>query len=134
MQMQEWGLGVGRVIVDGDRKFGEAFRRVFEAEGAAVQRGGPRAPNMNAYAERWVQSLRTECLDHFLVCGERHLQHLVTSYLAHYLEERPHQALGNVPLPEAGDDAPRVLRFPTGEVRCRERLGGLLKHYYREAA
>jgi putative transposase len=134
MQMQEWGLTAGRVIIDGDKKFGEAFCRVFEAEGATVQRVGPRGPNMNAYAERWVQSLRTECLDHFLVCGERHLAHLVREFVEHYHRERPHQALGNVPLPEAEDGAPRVLRFPTGEVRCRERLGGLLKHYYRAAA
>jgi putative transposase len=54
-------------------------------------------------------------------------------YLEHYNAERPHQAKGNVPLPEADADGPRVLPFPSGEVRCRERLGGLLKHYHRAA-
>ena len=84
-----------------------------------------------------MQSLRTECLDHFLVCGEGHLRHVLKEYLEHYNAERPHQAKGNVPLPvaraeEAGETS--VLPLPTGEVRCRGRLGGLLRHYHRAAA
>jgi putative transposase len=89
---------------------------------------------MNAYAERWVQTLRTECLDHFVIVGECHQCHLVTEFVAHYNEERPHQAKGNIPLPDADQAEPRILKFPSGAVRCRERLGGLLKHYYRAAA
>jgi hypothetical protein len=82
-----------------------------------------------------VQAVKTECLDHFVVCGERHLRHLVREFVAHYHAERPHQALGNVPLPaaaSAGD--PPILPFPRGPVRCRTRLGGLLRHYHRAAA
>ena len=71
---------------------------MFEAEGAEVKRVGPLAPNMNAYAERFVQTLRVECLDHFVVCGEKHLQHLVKEMVAHYHEERPHQSLENEPI------------------------------------
>jgi putative transposase len=137
MQMQDWGLTASRVLIDNDRKFQSGYDAVFEGQGATVQRVGSRAPNMNAYAERWVQSLRAECLDHFVVLGERHLHHLVTNYVAHYNLERPHQSRGNVPLPEAVADAagePQILRFPTGAVKCRERLGGLLKHHYRAAA
>ena len=85
------------------------------------------------YAERWVQSLRTECLDHFLILGENHLRHVLKEYLEHYNGERPHQAKGNVPLPDADEDGPSVLPFPSGEVRCRERLGGPLRHYHRAA-
>jgi hypothetical protein len=91
----------------------------------------------NAYAERWVQSLRVEALDHFLILGEKHLAHIVSSYVEHYNFERPHQGRGNVPLPDAASSAagePRILKFPTGAVKCRERLGRLLKHYYRAAA
>ncbi len=81
-----------------------------------------------------MQTLRTECLDHFIVVGERHLRYLVSEFVAHYNQERPHQAKGNVPLPDADLDEPRILPFPSGAVQCRSRLGGLLKHYYRAAA
>lgn len=94
---------------------------------------GPAAPDLNAYAERLVQTPRTECLDHFPVCGEKHLRHRVKEFVAHYHAERPHQARGNVPLPvaEAADvGEPPVLPFPSGEVGCHQRLGGFLKHYY----
>ncbi len=134
MQMADWNLGVTHLIIDHDSKFTHSFDAVFEAEEAQIIRVGPAAPNLSPFAERWVRTLRTECLDHFLICGERHLHHLVSSFLAHYNFERPHQGVGNVPLPDAGVDEPRILPFPTGEVKCRSRLGGLLKHYYREAA
>ena len=65
-----------------------------------------------------------------MVLGENHLRHLLKEYLEHYNAERPHQAKGNVPLPEADEKEPRILPFPSGEVRCRERLGGLLRHYH----
>jgi hypothetical protein len=87
---------------------------------------------MNPFIERFLQSLRAECLDHFLVLGERYLHHLGASYVEHYHLERQHQSRGNVPLCEA-DEEPHVLKFPTGAVRCRRRLGGLLKHYCRAA-
>jgi hypothetical protein len=77
-------------------------------------------------------------LDHFLILGEGYFRHLITEYAKYHNEERPHQARGNVPLPvaEAEDAGSPALPFPStfGEVRCRERLGGLLKHYYRAAA
>ena len=87
-------------------------------------------------ARGFAQTLRQERLDHFLIYGERHLHHLVTQFVAHYLEEPPHQGVDNVTLPDAGrgDDEPRILPFPSGEVKCRRRLGGLLKHYHRAAA
>lgn len=133
-QMADWGLPASRILIDHDGKFTDKFDAVFEADGTEVKRVGPVAPNLNAYAERWVQSLRTECLDHFVICGEGHLRHVLKEYLEHYNSERPHQAKGNVPLPETDTEEPRILPFPSGGVRGRERLGGLLKHYYREAA
>jgi putative transposase len=134
MQMAEWSLGVDYLLIDHDAKFTKSFDAVLEAEGAEVKRVGPAAPNMNAYAERWVQTLRAECLDHFLFCGEGHLRHVVKEFVEHYNLERPHQARGNVPLPDADAGEPTTLPFPNGEVKCRTRLGGLLKHYYRAAA
>jgi putative transposase len=63
-----------------------------------------------------------------------YLRHVLKEYLEHYNAERPHQARGNVPLPDAVEAEPRILQFPSGEVRCRERLGGFLRHYHRQAA
>ena len=92
-----------------------------------------KAANMNAFIERWIQSVKHECLDHFLVFGEDHFNYLISEYVAYYHTERPHQSLGNEPIASelqvanrgGDDDEP---------IACRERLGGLLKHYYRKAA
>jgi len=87
-------------------------------------------PNLNAYAERFIQTLQQECLDHFVVFGCWHLDHLLKEFLEHYQTERPHQGVGNVPLKapncaeESGQEA----------IRCRSRLVGLLPHYHRKAA
>jgi transposase InsO family protein len=85
---------------------------------------------MNAYAERWAQTLQTECLDHFIILGEQHLRYLVSEFGAYYNQHRPHQGVGNVPLAQASDGPPPE----KGRVLCKERLGGLLRHYYRKAA
>lgn len=134
MTMDDWNFRMTHLIIDHDTKFTSHFDAVFEAEDAEIKRVGPLAPNMNAYVERFVQTLRRECLDHFIVCSEKHLRHLVKEFIAHYHEERPHQGRGNVPLAVDDPDHPPVLQFPNGKIECRERLGGLLKHYYRAAA
>ncbi len=87
-----------------------------------------RAPNANAYAERWIRSARAECLDHLLIAGEAHLRRVLTEYLAYYNQARPHQSLEQrcpVALPPPARDGP---------VRRRDRLGSLLHEYYRQAA
>jgi len=89
----------------------------------------PRSPNLNAFAERFVLSAKSECLDKIVPLGERHLRASLMDFVAHYHRERSHQGLGNQliqPDPLAAANA--------GPVRCRERLGGTLKFYYREAA
>jgi len=92
------------------------------------------APKMNAYAERWVLTLKSECLDRFVVLGEAHLRHIVSEFVIHYHEERPHQAKDNqlltgaVPPPATAD----IIRFE--DIVCRKRLGGLLKSYSRKGA
>jgi putative transposase len=84
----------------------------------------------NAFVERFVQTLKVECLDHFVVLGERHLNHLVREFVEYYHELRPHQALENLP-PVRGTPTESI---EVGEIVCEERLGGLLKHYVRRAA
>jgi putative transposase len=122
------------LLRDHDSKFVREFDGVLEAEGVAVVPTSIRAPNMNAVAERFVQTVKQECLDHFVVFGEDHLRHLLAEFLRHYHEHRPHQGLGNVPPdgPPPAEDTDIPLSLAA--VRCQERLGGLLKHYTRRAA
>ncbi len=87
-----------------------------------------RAPRANAYAERWIRSVRQECLDHLLILGEAHLRRVLAAYVAHYNRARPHQGLDQqTPVPQ---DRPGR----RGPVRRRDVLGGLLHEYYRAAA
>jgi transposase InsO family protein len=92
-----------------------------------------RSPNLAGYIERWIQSIRVECLDRVLALGETHFNFLTSQHVEHYNLERPHQSLGNRPLPEAGEPEPPILPFPESGVVCEQRLGGLLKHYRRAA-
>ncbi len=85
-----------------------------------------RAPSCNAYAERFVLSIKSECLGRMILFGESSLRRAVAEYVAHYHTERAHQGLGNERIEGAVVTA-------DGEVRCRERLGGLLKSYHRAA-
>jgi putative transposase len=120
------------LLRDHDGKFSEEFDSILAADTIAVNKVGPLAPNLNAYAERWVQSVRGECLDHFVVFGEEHLRLLLREYEAYFNERRPHQSLANVP--PAGAATVEETALTVEEVLCDERLGGLLKHYYRQAA
>jgi len=88
-----------------------------------------RSPNLNAYAERWVRSIKEECLSKVILFSERSLRRALSDYVEHFHAERNHQGKGNVLL------FPRDMhRHCEGPVRCRERLGGLLRYYYQEAA
>lgn len=121
------------LLRDRDSKFVKEFDAILASEGIAVTPIGVRAPNQNAVAERFVQSVRRECLDHFVVFGESHLRHIISEYLVYYHQHRPHQGLGNRPLDGTESVAVETDR-PVGEVVCQERLGGLLRHYHRHAA
>ena|SRR5215469_3836383 len=89
-----------------------------------------RSPNLNSYAERWVRSVKEECLAKLILFGESSLRRALQQYLLHYHEERNHQGKGNQILFPSQTETRRDM----GAVRCRERLGGLLKYYEREAA
>jgi transposase InsO family protein len=117
------------LIHDRDSKFTHAFDEVFRTEGFRVIRTAVQAPNANAYAERWVRTLRAECLDRILILGRRHLEHVLRVYRRHYNEHRPHRALDLFP-PHGRDPTP--LNAP-GRLQRRDLLGGLI-HEYRAAA
>jgi putative transposase len=120
------------LIRDLDGKFSREFDARLENAGMEIVRVGPRAPNLNAHCERWIGSVKGECLNHFIVFGEAHLRYLIDEYVAFYDTVRPHQGLGNKPLalaeiPEEDE------QLPLSKVICEERLGGLLRHYRRAA-
>ena len=85
------------------------------------------APNANTFAERFVLSIKSECLNRMIFFGRRRLLRAVGAYIEHFNTERHHQGIDGVPIP-------RQSGMRLGRVRCHERLGGLLKHYYRGAA
>ena len=127
-QLQDGELAARYLIHDRDSKFSPSFDTVFHTEGVEIVRTPYRAPTANAIAERWVGSVRRECLDHLLIVSEAHLRHVLTAYVRHFNEARPHQGLGQrtpVPRREEGGEGP---------VRRRDVLGGLLREYVREAA
>jgi putative transposase len=112
---------------DRDCLYRSNFDQVLEQQGADVMRLVFRSPNLNAYVERFIQTIQVECLDHFLVFGEKHFDYLVREFVEHYHTERPHQGLENRLL--TGEPPPAS----SGEIKYRSRLGGLLKHYHRAA-
>jgi transposase InsO family protein len=117
------------LIHDRDSKFSASFDEVFRSEGIKVIHTPIRAPQANAYAERFVRTVRAECLDWLLIIGRRHLEYVLRTYAAHYNVERPHRALALVP-PEAGNTAARAAN---AKVERHDRLGGLI-HEYRATA
>jgi putative transposase len=115
------------LICDRDGKWTDGFRGLLEGAGVRMVLTPVQAPNANAYAERFVRSIREECLDHLILFGERRLLHVLKEFVAHYHEERNHQGLDN----DLIAPAPRAIG--SARVRCRERLGGLLRYYYQAA-
>ncbi|WP_112105611.1 integrase core domain-containing protein [Parafrankia sp. Ea1.12] len=120
-----------RVLIrDRDTKFSAAFDTVFTTDNINIVRTPTRTPVANAFAERWVGTVRRECLDHLLILGERHLTTVLTDYVDHYNQHRPHRSLQQqAPLSTGADPPPE----PGTSVVRHDRLGGLI-HEYRQAA
>jgi homeodomain-containing protein/integrase-like protein len=117
------------LLHDRDTKFTQSFRAII-ASGCVEPLALPaRSPNLNAYAERWVRSVKEECLSKIILFGERSLRRALGEYVEHYHAERNHQGKGNVLLFPRDTNIHRE-----GTVQCRERLGGLLRYYHQEAA
>jgi transposase InsO family protein len=132
LTMEEWGiLKPGQYLIhDGDKKFCPAYNDILDNAGVKRLPLPPRSPNLNAIAERFVRSVKSEALSRFILFGENSLRHVLSEYLAHYHRERCHQGLGNViPFPE-----PHAANDREGPIECHERLGGTLKFYKRRAA
>ena len=130
--MEAWGLlSPGQYLIhDRDTKFCAAFQQIIDDAGVERVVLPPRAPNLNAYAERWIRSVKDEALSRMILFGEDSLRYVLNEYMDHYHHERNHQGKGNTllfppPRPVGRNDTP---------IQYRERLGGLLKYYERKAA
>jgi putative transposase len=123
-------LPVRFALHDRDSKFCSAFRITLRSAGIRPLSLPPRSPDLNAFAERWVRSIKSECLSKLILFGEASLRRAVTQFIAHYHCERPHQGKGNQLLFPA--PLPPVSRHPD-RIHCHQRLGGLLKFYQRAA-
>jgi putative transposase len=121
--------GTRYLILDRDTKYSDAFRGILAREGIQVIRLPPRSPNLNAFAERFVRSIKTECLNRMIFIGQASLRHAITQYLTHYHRERNHQGLDNRLLKPI-----RIVSASHTPVKRRQRLGGMLSYYYHEAA
>jgi transposase InsO family protein len=120
--------GVQYMILDRDPLYTNAFRRLLRESGVKPLVIPAWSPNLNAFAERFVESAKSECLERMVLLGEPHLRAALRAFMDHYHEERPHQGLGNELI------APKTSVTASGPIKCRERLGGVLEFYYREAA
>ena len=128
-RLDDAGVRPTLLVRDRDAKFTRAFDDVFRSEGVRVVRTPVRAPRANAHADRWVGTVRRECLDWLLTVGRRHLERVLREYAAPYNTARPHQALGlTTPFARGQPSA------STGEIVCADRLGGLIHEYERRAA
>jgi transposase InsO family protein len=123
--------GCRYLLHDRDTKFCREFRETLAAGGVKCLALPARSPNLNAYAERWVRSVKEEYLSHLILFGEGSLRQALTQFQEHYHSERNHQGKGNVLLFPRAEEIPRGRMSP---IECRERLGGLLKYYHRRAA
>ena len=132
LTMEEWGfLKPGAYLIhDRDTKFCAAYKQILDDAGVKRLPLPHRSPNLNAFAERFVRAVKEEALSRFIFFGEHSLRHVLKEYLAHYHTERPHQGKDNVILFPSTRPAERN----EGQIQCRERLGGLLKFYEKQAA
>jgi transposase InsO family protein len=122
-------IGKRYVLMDRDGKFCPAFRAILKTEGVEAVLLPPKSPNLNAHIERFRRSIGEELLDRLIFFGEASLRKAVREYLVHFHAERNHPGLANRII-APGEEVGRT----TGEVQCRERLGGLLRYYHRKAA
>ncbi len=132
MALDDRDRPLGSLLHDRDTKFTAAFDEVFRAQSVRVIKTPIRAPNANAHAERWVRTVRQECLDWLLIFGERQLMRTLHTYIDHYNRQRPHRALG-LAAPDPPGELIALPDITPARVRRRDRLGGLLHEYARAA-
>jgi putative transposase len=116
------------ILMDRDAKYSDAFKSMLKETGVLPVRLPPKSPNLNAHIERFMRSLKEECLERLIFFGEGSLRNAVTEYLIHYHAERNHQGLQNRLI------LPPAAVISHGKIKCRIRLGGMLRFYCKNAA
>ena len=130
--MTDWDYELedaGYLIHDRDTKYTTQFDAIMQTSGIKPIKLPPRSPNLNAFSERWVKSVRSEILEKQVLFGKKSLKYVLCEYTAHYHHERNYQGLDNT-IPFPSDEVGKS----NGNIKCKDRLGGLLKYYYRDAA
>ena len=120
--------GMRHLILDRDTKYSDEFRSALVREGIDLTRLPPRSPNLNTFAERFVRSIKSECLNRMIFFGQAALQHAIAHYMAHYHTEHNHQGRANQLL------RPVPIIVPSQPVHRHQRLGGMLNYHHRAAA
>ena len=131
--MADWGFlsDCKYLIHDRDSKFCLSFRRILKEAALKFIRLPPKSPDLNAYAERYVRSVKEECLSRIVPFGEEGLRRALNEFVPHYHKERNHQGKDNLLLFPSAEPS----SLPGGDaIECKQRLGGMLKYYYRQAA
>ena len=127
-QLEDRDLPLLFLIHDRDTKFTDSFDTVFRSEKLKIIRTPYRAPNANAFAERWVRTVREECLDKLIIINQQHLRRVMPEYTSYYNSSRPHQGLEQrIPVPQ------REPVVDSGPVICHDVLGGIIHDYQRAA-
>jgi hypothetical protein len=127
---QDGFLKAKRILIhDRDPLFTKKLQKTLRVAGVRCLKMLLWSPNLNSFSESWIRAAKRECLDKIVFFGERHVRYVVEQYVEHHNLERPHKGL-EYPRPTEPDTPPP----PDSPIKCRERLGGLLKSYYREAA
>jgi len=122
------------LVRDRDSKFPRAFDNVFTSDGNQIIKTPIQAPNAGAFAERWVRTVRQECLDWILIWSQRHLERVLDEYPRHYNDQRPHRSLALCPPRLADRGSESNAATPAARVRWRDRLGVLVHEYYQATA
>jgi putative transposase len=129
MELEDRAASFTFLIRDRDAKFTTAFDAVFTSRSVRIVKTPIQAPRANAYAERFVGTVRRECLDHLLILGNRHLHRVLTGFQTHYNDHRPHQGRQQLPPNHSRDQA----IDPTARIHRKQVLGGLINEYHRAA-
>jgi putative transposase len=131
MRLDDQGIRPRYLVRDRDSKFSRDFDEVFRSAGIRVIKAPVRAPKARAHAERWIGTVRRECLERLLILSRSHLQHVLDSYVQHYIEHRPHRSLDQRPpcADPSRDIEPTANVIDLDRVRRRDRLGGLIREY-----